>query len=157
MPKASAGLLLYRLRPPGEVEVLLVHPGGPAWAKRDIGAWSVPKGELDPGEDPAAAAEREFAEELGTASPTGRRLDLGQVTQASGKVVTAWAAEGDLDTSAVVSNLFEMEWPPRSGRRASFPEVDRAEWFTLDEARRQINPAQEVLLDRLRDHLGPTD
>lgn len=157
MPKASAGLLLFR-RIPGlpaaeGVEVLLAHPGGPVWAKRDAGAWTVPKGELDPGEDPLVAAEREFLEELGTAPPPGPRLDLGQVTQKSGKLVTAWAVEGDLDPGAVSSNTFEMEWPPRSGRRASFPEVDRAEWFSLDEARRRVNPAQAAFLDRLLDRL----
>lgn len=153
MPKPSAGLLLYRSRRPGAIEVLLVHPGGPIWATRREGAWSIPKGELDPGEEPVLAADREFAEELGTGPPAGPRIDLGQVTQASHKVVTAWAVEGDLDPATVVSNVFEMEWPPRSGRRSTFPEIDEARWFPIEEARRFINPSQAALLERLLDHL----
>jgi predicted NUDIX family NTP pyrophosphohydrolase len=130
--------------------VLLVHPGGPLWAGRDAGAWSIPKGEHDDGEDPRACALREFAEETGTGLPADALSDLGTVRQRSGKLVRAWAAEGDLDAEAIRSNTFEMEWPPRSGRRQRFPEVDRAAWFALEEARERLNPAQGPLLDRLR-------
>jgi predicted NUDIX family NTP pyrophosphohydrolase len=148
MARQSAGILLYRLAG-DEPEVLLVHPGGPYWAKRDAGAWSIPKGEYGAEEDPLAAARREFAEELGSPSPDGPVQELGEVRQKSGKRVLAWAIAGDLDASAVVSNTFELEWPPRSGKRIVVPEVDRAEWFELDEARRRINPAQAELLERL--------
>lgn len=154
MPRQSAGLLLFRLPDHGELEVLLVHPGGPLWTNRQEGAWSIPKGELDPGEDPVSAAEREFGEELGSPPPPGPKFELGDVTQASGKVVTAWAVEGDLDPAGVVSNLFELEWPPRSGRRAAYPEIDQAKWFPIEEARRRINPAQATLLDRLLERLA---
>ena len=144
----SAGILLYRTVN-DTLEVLLVHPGGPLWARRDEGAWSVPKGEYDATEEPLDAARREFAEELGTPAPGGDPLDLGEVRQKSGKRVRAWALSGDFDATALTSNTFEMEWPPRSGRRRAFPEVDRAAWFTLAEGRRRINPAQAALLDRL--------
>jgi predicted NUDIX family NTP pyrophosphohydrolase len=144
MPVVSAGILLHRPGP----EVLLVHPGGPFWAKKDLGAWSIPKGELEPGEEPRARALIEFAEETGTMLDAELR-ELGEIRQKGGKLVIAFAAEGDLDADAIVSNTFEMEWPPRSGRRATFPEVDRAQWFTLDEARERINPAQAALLDQL--------
>lgn len=147
-PRRSAGLLLYR-GSAESLEVLLVHPGGPVWARRDAGAWSIPKGEYDADEEPLTAARREFEEELGSAPPDGEALPLGEVTQRSGKIVIAWALRGDLDASAITSNTFEMEWPPRSGRRRAFPEVDRAEWFSLDDARAKINPAQAELLDRL--------
>jgi|SRR5271166_2851440 len=147
MPARSAGLLLYRTVP--GLEVLLVHPGGPLWAKKDTGAWSIPKGEVEPGQEPLAAAEREFAEETGRAPPPGERLELGEVVQAGRKRVMAWAVGGDFDPGTLVSNDFEMEWPPRSGERRSFPEVDRAEWFEVDTARSKINPAQSELLDRL--------
>lgn len=147
--RRSAGILLWRSRD-GAREVLLVHPGGPFWAKKDLGAWSIPKGEHDEDEDPRACAVREFAEELGSQLPAGAALeDLGEVRQRGGKVVRAWAAQGDVDATAVASNTFEIEWPPRSGRMAEFPEVDRAEWFALDEARRRILPAQAPFLDRL--------
>jgi predicted NUDIX family NTP pyrophosphohydrolase len=150
MPKRSAGLLLYRRVEEGGLEVLLVHPGGPYWAKRDDGAWSVPKGELEEGEDPLDAAIREFREELGSHPPTDRPpVFLGEVRQSSGKLVSAWALEGDLDAGAVSSETFTMEWPPRSGRQSEFPEIDRAAWFGLDEARKRINPAQAAFLDRL--------
>jgi predicted NUDIX family NTP pyrophosphohydrolase len=119
------------------------------WARRDAGAWSIPKGEYDDEEDPAAAARREFDEELGSPAPEGELLDLGEVRQRSGKLVRAYALEGDLDASTVTSNTFAMEWPPRSGRMSEFPEVDRAEWFGLDEARKRINPGQIPLLERL--------
>ena len=148
MPVTSAGILLWRRRE--ELEVLLVHPGGPFWARKDEGAWSIPKGECEPGEDLRARALTEFAEETGTALGNGAELrDLGEVEQKNGKVVVAFGCEGDLDPTTVVSNTFELEWPPRSGRRQSFPEVDRAAWFGLDEARRRINSAQAALLDRL--------
>jgi predicted NUDIX family NTP pyrophosphohydrolase len=143
--KRSAGILLRR----GD-EVLLVHPGGPFWAKKDAGAWSIPKGEYEDGDDPRACALREFQEELGTALPEGTELvDLGTVRQKSGKVITAFAAEGDLDTETITSNTFEIEWPPRSGRTQEFPEVDRAAWFSIAEAREKLNPAQAEFLVRL--------
>jgi predicted NUDIX family NTP pyrophosphohydrolase len=148
MAKHSAGILLFRVRD-GAHEVLLVHPGGPFWAKRDLGAWSIPKGECDPGEEPLAAARRELPEELGSDPVTGQLIDLGDVRQRAGKVVTAWAAEGEFDPTELRSSTFSMEWPPRSGALRDFPEVDRAEWFALDEARRRILPAQAPLLDRL--------
>jgi predicted NUDIX family NTP pyrophosphohydrolase len=134
--------------------VLLVHPGGPLWARRDAGAWSIPKGEYDDGEEPLAAARREFEEELGTAPPDGDAAELGEVRQKSGKFVRAWAIAGDLDPATAVSNTFELEWPPRSGRRIEVPEVDRAEWFALDAAREKLNPAQVVLLGRLAEVLA---
>jgi predicted NUDIX family NTP pyrophosphohydrolase len=130
-------------------EVLLVHPGGPFWAKRDEGAWSIPKGEYEDGEDPRACALREFEEELGTPLAATELVELGSVRQKNGKLVTAWAADGDLDASAIRSNTFTLEWPPRSGRVREFPEVDRAAWFGLEEAREKINGAQSALLDRL--------
>jgi predicted NUDIX family NTP pyrophosphohydrolase len=129
--------------------VLLVHPGGPLWAKRDLGAWSIPKGEYASDEEPLAAARREFAEELGVLPPEGPVHDLGEVRLKSGKRVRAWALEGDLDAGAAASNTFELEWPPRSGRKIEVPEVDRAEWFSLEEARRRLNPSQIALLERL--------
>jgi predicted NUDIX family NTP pyrophosphohydrolase len=143
--KRSAGILLYR-----DDEVLLVHPGGPFWARKDAGAWSIPKGEYEDGDDPRACALREFEEELGTALPEGTELvELGDVRQKSGKVITAYAAAGDLDADAITSNTFAMEWPPRSGRTQEFPEVDRAAWFGFDAAREKLNPAQAELLVRL--------
>jgi predicted NUDIX family NTP pyrophosphohydrolase len=147
MAKKSAGLLLFRRTPAG-VEVLLVHPGGPLWAKKDEGAWSIPKGEIDADEEPLAAARREFEEELG--SPvSGEFIALAPIRQASGKVVHAWAVEADFDPATFTSGMFSMEWPPRSGRQQEFPEVDRAEWFFIDDARRKINKAQIELLDQL--------
>lgn len=154
--KQSAGILLYRLRA-GEPEVLLVHPGGPFWAKKDLGAWSVPKGEYGEGEEPQACALRELAEELGPAAPSldvEALIELGTVKQKAGKVVTAWAAEAEFDPVALQSNTFSMEWPPRSGRRLEVPEVDRAEWFDPAEARRRINPAQAAFVERLLAHVG---
>jgi predicted NUDIX family NTP pyrophosphohydrolase len=144
----SAGILLYRTRGDA-IEVLLVHPGGPIWAQRDAGAWSIPKGEYEPDENPLAAARREFEEELGVPPPDGPVHDLGEVRQKSGKLVHGWALEGDLDVDAIQSNTFELEWPPRSGRIQQFPEVDRARWFSLAQAREKINPAQVALLDKL--------
>jgi predicted NUDIX family NTP pyrophosphohydrolase len=147
MAKKSAGLLLFRRTPAG-VEVLLVHPCGPLWAKKDEGAWSIPKGEIDADEEPLAAARREFEEELG--SPvSGEFIALAPIRQASGKVVHAWAVEADFDPATFTSGMFSMEWPPRSGRQQEFPEVDRAEWFFIDDARRKINKAQIELLDQL--------
>jgi predicted NUDIX family NTP pyrophosphohydrolase len=152
MARRSAGILLYRLA--GErPEVLLVHPGGPFWARRDAGAWSIPKGEYDEDEDPRACALREFEEETGTALAATELIELGSVKQKGGKLVTAWAAQGDLDAAAVRSNTFTMEWPPRSGRRAEFPEIDRAEWFEPETAREKLIGAQAELLDRLLERL----
>ncbi|HTU95787.1 MAG TPA: NUDIX domain-containing protein [Solirubrobacteraceae bacterium] len=150
--RRSAGLLLFR-ESGADVEVLLVHPGGPFWSKRDEGAWSIPKGECEEGEDARAAAWREFGEELGSPAPEGEPLELGEVRQKAGKTVVAWAIAGDLDAESITSNTFTMEWPPRSGRSQSFPEVDRAGWFSLAEARTRINPAQATFLDRLREAL----
>lgn len=144
----SAGLLLYR-DGSGEREVLLVHPGGPFWTRRDLGAWSIPKGVYGPEEAPLVAARREFAEELGIAPPDGEVIDLGEITQRGGKRVRAWALAGDVDVSETTSNTFTVEWPPRSGQFREFPEVDRAEWFALELAREKINPAQVELIDRL--------
>ncbi|MBV9803123.1 MAG: NUDIX domain-containing protein [Solirubrobacterales bacterium] len=154
MPKRrSAGLLLHRGRG-DRLEVLLVHPGGPAWANRDAGAWSVPKGEYLEGEEPLSAARREFEEELGTAPPDGDPFDLGEIRQKSGKRVRAWAVAGDLDTTRIHSNTFRFEWPPRSGKLIEIPEVDRAEWFGLKAAREKIIPGQVPLLDRLEQQLS---
>jgi predicted NUDIX family NTP pyrophosphohydrolase len=150
--RRSAGILLYRDGTHG-LEVLLVHPGGPFWARRDAGAWSIPKGEYGDDEDPRACALREFAEEIGTVLPAGELVELGSVTQKSGKVVSAWATEGDLDADAVRSNTFTIEWPPRSGRSATFPESDRAGWFGLEAAREKVVPAQADFLDRLAERL----
>jgi predicted NUDIX family NTP pyrophosphohydrolase len=154
-PALSAGILLFRERA-GATELLLVHPGGPIWARRDDGAWSIPKGECEPGEDPFAAARREFAEELGTAAPQpppGAPPALGEVRLKSGKRVLAWALEGDLDPARVSSNTFTLQWPPRSGRIQEFPEVDRAAWFSPEQARAKLNPAQVPFVDRLLDML----
>jgi predicted NUDIX family NTP pyrophosphohydrolase len=147
MPRISAGLLLYRRRGPA-LEVLLVHPGGPFWRTRDLGAWSIPKGEAAPGEDLLGVARRELREEIGV-DVDGAFLPLAPVRQAGGKLVHAWAVEADLDADAIVSNTFEMEWPPRSGRQQAFPEVDRAAWFAVDEARRRILSGQVPLIDEL--------
>lgn len=148
VPKRSAGLLLHRRSGRG-TEVLLVHLGGPLWSGKDVGAWTVPKGEYGEGEDPAACAEREFAEELGAAAPPGPRHDLGELRQAGGKWTRLWALQGDFDVASVQSNTFDMEWPPRSGRRAQFPEVDRAGWFTVEEASTKLLVSLVPFLDRL--------
>jgi predicted NUDIX family NTP pyrophosphohydrolase len=150
--RRSAGIVLYRAGE-GGLEVLLVHPGGPFWAKKDRGAWSIPKGEYEPGEDAQACALREFEEETGTRLQAPELVELGAVTQKAGKEVTAWAARGDLDAAAVRSNSFTMEWPPRSGRQQEFPEIDRAEWFALDQARAKLVAAQVELIDRLAERV----
>jgi predicted NUDIX family NTP pyrophosphohydrolase len=144
----SAGLLLYRWEG-SELQVLLAHMGGPFWARKDARAWSIPKGEYPAQEDPLAAARREFAEEFGAAPPDGPYRDLGEVRQSGGKTVRVWAVEGEFDPSCLISNTFELEWPPHSGRRASFPEVDRAAWFDLDTARAKLVVAQVEFLGRL--------
>jgi predicted NUDIX family NTP pyrophosphohydrolase len=149
MPTKSAGILLHR-GTGDELEVLLVHPGGPAWARRDLGAWSIPKGEYNPLEDPLAAARREFTEELGTPAPDVAATDLGEIRQRSGKRVRCWAIEGDLDTNQITSNTCQLEWPPRSGQLIEIPEVDRADWFSVEQAKEKINSAQVELLDRLQ-------
>lgn len=154
MAQTSAGILLYRLLPSGR-QVLLVHPGGPFWAKRDEAAWSVPKGLCEPGEDPEHAARREFQEETG-AEISAALTSLGAFRQPGGKTILVWAAEGDFEPATLKSNLFTMEWPPRSGRIAEFPEVDRADWFGLEEARRKLHKGQLPILDALRAHLRET-
>ena len=153
MPRLSAGVLLYRVRD-GVVEVLIAHPGGPFWARKDAGVWSVPKGEHDPAESAWDAAAREFAEEIGVPAPAGAWLELGQVRQRGGKVVTAFAVEATASLSYAASNLVELEWPRGSGRVLSFPEVDRAQWMPLEPARRRLVAAQAPLLDRLVTALG---
>jgi predicted NUDIX family NTP pyrophosphohydrolase len=145
--KRSAGLLLFRRR--SALEVLLAHPGGPFWSRRDAGAWSIPKGEYDADEAPLAAARREFLEELGLAAPDGPLIPLGEVRQPSGKLVTAWAVEADLDPTVIVPGTFELEWPRGSGRIRTIPEIDRVAWFALDEARVRLAEGQRPFLDRL--------
>jgi predicted NUDIX family NTP pyrophosphohydrolase len=151
MPKLSAGVLLYRTRE-GVAEVLIAHPGGPFWARKDDGAWSIPKGEYADGDDPWEAARREFSEELGLPVPTGPRADLGQLRQPGGKVVTAFAVQGDLDITDARSNTFLLEWPKGSGTMREFPEVDRVGWFTVALARTKLLKGQRAFLDRLMAH-----
>jgi predicted NUDIX family NTP pyrophosphohydrolase len=153
MPKRSAGILMYR-RGRNGLEMLLVHPGGPLWARKDLGSWSIPKGEYADAEDPLAAALREFEEETGM-RPSGAFAPLGEVVQPSRKIVSAWAVASDFDPAKLKSNTFELEWPPRSGRKATFPEVDRAEWFSPDRAREKILPGQREFIARLMQALGP--
>lgn len=153
MSKLSAGLLLFRRTGDG-IEVLIAHPGGPMWARRDEGAWSLPKGALDVDEDLLDAARREFREETGHAAPDGPSIDLGEVRMRSGKVVHAWGVEGDLDPAAIESMPFELEWPPRSSRRVTVPEIDRVAWLRPGEARRLLNTAQAAFVDRLLEALG---
>jgi predicted NUDIX family NTP pyrophosphohydrolase len=155
MPKKSAGLLVYREAPNGfGIEVLLVHPGGPFWRNKDEGAWTVPKGEFDDLEDPLEAAQREFKEELGSSPPVGDYLRLNPIKQKNGKTVHAWAVKGDFLPASLISNTFSCEWPPKSQRMQEFPEVDRAEWFAPDEAKRKIIGAQVALIDQLLQLLG---
>jgi len=144
----SAGILLYRRRPAG-LEVLLAHPGGPLFARKDAGHWTIPKGEVEPGEELLAVARREFEEETGHPSPDGATIDLGSIVQKGGKVVHAWAIEGDLDPANAVSNTFELSWPPGTGLPQLFPEIDRVEWFDVNEARQQVKDTQIPLIDRL--------
>jgi predicted NUDIX family NTP pyrophosphohydrolase len=155
MPRRSAGLLLYRRGANGEVEVMLGHMGGPFWARKDERAWSIPKGEYQPDEQPLAAALREFEEEIGRPPPEGPLIELGEVRQAAGKLVTAWALEADIDVSRIESNTFSAEWPPKSGQLREFPEVDRADWFDVPTARRKIVARQAALLDRLLERIDP--
>jgi predicted NUDIX family NTP pyrophosphohydrolase len=151
--RTSAGILLWRERA-GGIEVLLAHQGGPFWVKKDLGHWTVPKGEIEPGEERLAVARREFLEETGHAVPDGPAIELGEITQKSGKVVVAWAVRGDLDPSLAFSNTYDLEWPPRSGRIQSFPEIDRVDWFGLEEAARRLKAAQVPFLERLQAGLG---
>ncbi len=155
MAKKSAGILLYRFKG-GILEVFLVHPGGPFWAKKDLGAWSIPKGEIAENEDPLDTAKREFREELGV-DFSGDLIPLTPIKQRGGKIVYAWASEGDMDPDKIKSNTFEMEWPPKSGRKREFPEIDRGEWFNISDAKRKINPAQSALIDELVGKLGLTE
>ena len=148
MPKLSAGLLLYRITE-AYVEVLIGHPGGPFWAKKDDGAWSIPKGEYGEGEDPWSAARREFEEELGKPPPDGPRIDFPPLRQPSGKIITAYAVRGDLDLDGAVSNTFTLEWPKGSGNVREYPEIDRVDWFSVDEARSKLLKGQRPLLDQL--------
>jgi predicted NUDIX family NTP pyrophosphohydrolase len=152
MPQRSAGILLYRRRG-AALEVLLLHPGGPFWAKKDDGAWGIPKGLTGPGEEPLAAARREFTEETG-AQAAGEAIALGAFRQSAGKIVEVWAVEGEFDPATLRSNTFSMEWPPRSGRSAEFPEADRAEWFTPEAAARKLLKGQRPILEALLRHLG---
>jgi predicted NUDIX family NTP pyrophosphohydrolase len=157
MPRRSAGILLYRLAADGTCEVLVGHMGGPFWAKKDAGAWSIPKGEYVDGEVPFDVARREFEEELGSPVPASEFVPLGDVRQSGGKVLTVWAAAGDLDAETSVSNTFELEWPPRSGRIQQFPEIDRSAWLPLADARVALVKGQVPLLDRLAEHLERAD
>jgi predicted NUDIX family NTP pyrophosphohydrolase len=147
--RRSAGILLYRRPANARVEVLLAHPGGPVWAKRDEGAWSVPKGEIEKGEDPWDVARREFEEETGHPAPDGEAIDLGEIQQKGGKLVVAWGLEGDLDPANAHSNTFPFQWPPKSGRWITIPEIDRVEWFEPDQARQRIKDTQVPFIDRL--------
>ena len=151
--RISAGILLWRRRDDG-VEVLLAHMGGPFWVNKDVGHWTIPKGEVEQDEELVSVARREFREETGHPVPDGALIELGSIRQKSGKVVYGWAAEGDLDAATAVSNTYEMEWPPRSGRTATFPEIDRVEWFGVERAREKLKAAQVPFLDRLEEALA---
>jgi predicted NUDIX family NTP pyrophosphohydrolase len=153
MTKRSAGIVLYRWQG-ARLELLLVHPGGPFWAKKDEGAWSIPKGEYETGEEPLAVARREFEEELGAPAPEGEIIELGELIQPSRKLVTAFALEGDFEPTRLKSNQFELEWPPRSGRIQNYPEIDHAQWFAPDEALAKILPGQRPFIDRLLARFG---
>ncbi|HEY4007737.1 MAG TPA: NUDIX domain-containing protein [Pseudonocardia sp.] len=156
-PRRSAGVLLFRTAADTGLEVLLGHPGGPFWARRDDGAWSIPKGEYGPQEEPRAAAHREFAEELGAPVPAGREIGLGEFRLPTGKRLTVYAVEADFEPARAVSNMFQMEWPPRSGQLREFPELDRVAWFAMAPARRKLAKGQAEFLDRLVTALGPTN
>ncbi len=151
--KRSAGILLFR-RVDGDVQVLLGHMGGPLWARRDAGGWTIPKGEYQPDEEPLDAARREFAEELGLPAPASDLVELGSIKQAGGKVVTAWAGEGDVDPAVIVPGTFDLEWPKGSGQIQQFPELDRVAWFGVDEAAQKLVAAQREFLDRLAERLS---
>jgi predicted NUDIX family NTP pyrophosphohydrolase len=152
LPKRSAGLLIYKERE-GALEIFLVHPGGPFWVRKDLGSWSIPKGEYSPGENPLRAARREFREETGF-DAEGAFIELAEIRQKGGKYVKTWAVEGDYNPAAIKSNAFSLEWPPNSGKQAEFPEIDRAAWFALKTAREKILPSQLPLLDELEELLG---
>jgi len=154
MPKKSAGLLVYRFNKENKVEVMLVHPGGPFFTKKDLGVWSIPKGEYEEDEDPLLVAQREFAEETGNKIEQGRFTKLNPIKIKSGKQITAWAVEADFEKCFICSNEFEMEWPPKSGKKQKFPEVDNADWFTIEVAKEKINPGQIPLLDELVEMLS---
>jgi predicted NUDIX family NTP pyrophosphohydrolase len=153
MKKQSAGILVYR-RVNGGVEVLLGHPGGPFWAKKDAGAWSIPKGEYEEGEDPLTAAKREFHEETGQSAPDGDYSDLGDFKRKDGKTIKAWAVQGDIDAAKISSNSFEMEWPPKSGQKQTFPEIDKAAWLPIQDAAPKLHQGQAIFLDRLATKLN---
>lgn len=148
MKRSSAGLLVYRKKN-GKPEVLLVHPGGPFWSNKDLGAWSIPKGEYETNESPLEAAKREFEEEIGQPPPEGSPIALGEIHRKDGKIITVWAVEGDPDVSSIVSNTVEIEWPPRTGRIIEIPEVDKAEWFSLSEAGPKLHKGQDEFITRL--------
>ncbi|QIF02766.1 NUDIX domain-containing protein [Roseimicrobium sp. ORNL1] len=155
MPQRSAGMLVFRRKGRDAIELLLVHPGGPFWAKKDAGAWSIPKGLVEDGdEDDAATAVREFSEETGFACPVGEKVDLGEVKMKSGKLIRAWAVEGEVDPSQLKSNLFSIEWPPKSGKRQEFPEIDRGQYFSPEEARLKLHTSLVPFVDRLLRQLG---
>jgi len=154
MKKPSAGILVFKTSQSGNLVVLLTHPGGPFYVRKDQGVWSVPKGEYVPDEQPFEAAKREFNEEIGQAAPEGTYIDLGQFKRSDGKLISAWAVAGDIDVSKLVSNTFDLEWPPDSGQKQAFPEVDRAEWFSLSEAASKLSNGQSIFLERLAKQLG---
>lgn len=153
MKKQSAGILLFR-RSGSNIEVLLGHPGGPFWKNKDMGAWSIPKGEYEPDEEPQLAACREFEEETGQAVPDGERIDLGEMKRKDGKVIHIWAVEGEVDEQHIMSNTFEVEWPPKTGQLQSFPEIDRAVWYPLEKAPAKMHKGQDIFIERLAKHLG---
>ena len=154
MKKHSAGILVYKRGEGGSLMVLLAHPGGPYWSSKDIGVWSIPKGMYETPEQPFAAAQREFREEIGQSAPAGDYIELGNFMRSDGKLISAWAVEGDIDISTVISNSFEMEWPPHSGKKQAFPEIDKAAWFSLTEAVVKLSSGQSVFLNRLAEKLG---
>ncbi len=154
MKKPSAGLLVYKTDSNGTLRVLIAHPGGPYWSRKDLGVWSIPKGQYEEHEEPFAAAQREFHEEIGQAAPTGEYIDLGNFLRSDGKLISAWAVKGDIDATKVKSNSVELEWPPHSGKKLTFPEIDRAEWFSLNEAAIKLSNGQPIFLTRLAEKLN---